>query len=100
MEPYYWISRNKTEWAVSILRVSYYLTSILTILFFVTPFYAWFVYLWPHAAHLLTGSASLYVAIIAVIYGISFMILTSVLIVLHGLAEKYLMKPQKNDDFS
>jgi hypothetical protein len=100
MEPYNWISRNKTEWAVSILRVSYYLTSILTILFFVTPFYAWFVYLWPHAAHLLTGSASLYVAIIAVIYGISFMILTSVLIVLHGLAEKYLMKPQKNDDFS
>jgi hypothetical protein len=100
MEPYYWISRNKTEWAVSILRVSYYLTSILTILFFVTPFYAWFVYLWPHAAHLLTGSASLYVAIIAVIYGISFMILTSVLIVLHGLAEKYLMKPQKNEDFS
>jgi hypothetical protein len=100
MEPYDWISRNKTEWAVSILRISYYLTSILTILFFVTPFYAWFVYLWPHAAHLLTGSASLYVAIIAVIYGISFMVLTSVLIVLHGLAERYLMKTQNPEEIN
>ncbi len=98
MEPYDWISRNKTEWAISILRISYYLTSILTILFFVTPFYAWFVYLWPHAAHLLTGSASLYVAIIAVIYGISFMVLTSVLIVLHGLAERYLSKMQNPEE--
>jgi Ni,Fe-hydrogenase I cytochrome b subunit len=98
MEPYDWISRNKTEWAVSILRVSYYLTSILTVLFFVTPFYAGFVYLWPHAAHLLTGSASLYVAIIAVIYGISFMVLTSVLIVLHGLAERYLSKAKNPEE--
>lgn len=90
MEMFEWISRNKTSWATSILRVAYYLTTILTVLMFITPFYSLFVYFWPHAAHLLTGSASIYVAIIAIIYGISFLILTAVLIVLHGIAEELL----------
>jgi hypothetical protein len=92
MDTYDWISKNKAVWAVSILRFGYYLTAILTVLMFVTPFYAWFVYIWPHAAHLLTGSASIYVAIVAVIYGISFLVLTSILIVLHDLAEKHLLE--------
>lgn len=90
METYEWISKNKTHWATSILRFAYYLTAILTVLMFVTPFYVWFVYLWPHAAHLLTGSASIYLALIAVIYGVSFLILTAVLIVVHAIAERTL----------
>ncbi len=95
MDTYDWISKNKTGWAVSILRFGYYLSAILAVLMFVTPFYAWYVYLWPHAAHLLTGSASIYVAIVAVVYGVSFLVLTSILIVLHGLAEIHLLE-QKN----
>lgn len=91
MEIYEWISLNKKRWAVSVLRCSYYLTGIFTVLMFITPFYALFIYVWPNAALLLSGSASIYLAIVAVIYGISFLILTAVLIVLHGLGEKFLL---------
>lgn len=90
METYEWITINKKRWAVSILRFSYYLTGVLTILMFVTPFYALFVYLWPQAALLLSKSASIYVTVISVIYGVSFMILTAILVVLHSLGEKTL----------
>jgi len=90
MDTYEWISRNKQRWALSTLRFAYYLTGILSILFFISPFYVWFNYLWPHSAYLLSGSASIYIAVVAVIYGICFVIATAVLIVLHALAKEHI----------
>lgn len=90
MGTFEWISRNKQSWALSTLRFAYYLTGILSILCFISPFYVWFNYLWPHSAYLLSGSASIYIAVVAVIYGVGFLIVTATLVVLHALGEKHL----------
>ncbi len=102
METLEWISLRKKRWALSTLRFSYYLTGILAVLLFVSPFYVWFIYLWPHGAHLFSGYATLYVAIFAFIYGVTLVIVTAVLIVIHGLGEKYLFneEEQKQEGYS
>ncbi len=97
MESYEWVSKNKFRWSLSILRFAYFLTGILSILLFLTPFYIWFMYLWPHAAQIVSGSMSIYLALVAIAYGVTFMIVTAALVILHGLGEKYLTKDSPPD---
>lgn len=93
MELYEKFSRNKNRWAVSILRFAYYVTGVLTVVMLVLPFYSWFIYLRPHFGYLLTGPESIYVAVVAIVYAVTFLIITSILIVLHGLGRKFLLEP-------
>ncbi len=91
METGRWSQSKLQRLAVSILKFGYYLTGIASILMFILPFYAWFVWLEPRFGYLMSGPEMIYVAVVAIVYGLFFLIVTALLVVLHGLGEKLLV---------